>query len=35
MGRWPNDTRSTIWTVVLIFLLFPLLAGLAWWYVKG
>ena len=35
MGRWPNQTRSTIVTAALMFVLFPILAWLAWWFVKG
>lgn len=35
MGRWPDNTRSTIITFVLIFVLFPLLCYLAWWFVAG
>jgi predicted Na+-dependent transporter len=34
MGRWPNETRSTLVTAALMFVLFPLLAWLAWWFVK-
>ena len=33
MGRWPDNTRATFLTFLLIFLLFPLLCVLAWWYV--
>ncbi len=35
MGRWPDDSRSVWTTAFLIFLLFPLLCLLAWWYVRG
>jgi hypothetical protein len=35
MGRWPNETRSIAATFLLIFVLFPLLAWLAWWFVRG
>jgi hypothetical protein len=35
MGRWPDDKRSTLTTFALIFLLFPLLCALAWWFVRG
>jgi hypothetical protein len=34
MGRWPNEKRSSITTFLLIFVAFPLLAWLAWWYVR-
>jgi len=35
MGRWPDDSRSIWTTILLIFVLFPLLCALAWWYVRG
>ena len=35
MGRWPDQSRSTLITFLLIFVLFPLLALLAWWFVRG
>lgn len=35
MGRWPDNSRSTLLTFALIFLLFPALAWLCWWYVRG
>jgi len=35
MGRWPDNTRSTATTFLLIFVLFPLLCLLAWWFVRG
>jgi hypothetical protein len=35
MGRWPDDKRSVWTTITLIFVLFPLLCALAWWYVRG
>jgi hypothetical protein len=35
MGRWPDDRRSVVTTALLIFVLFPLLCWLAWWYVHG
>ncbi|MCH7685762.1 MAG: hypothetical protein IH899_03620 [Planctomycetes bacterium] len=35
MGRWPDQSRSTWTTFLLIFVLFPLLALLAWWFVRG
>jgi hypothetical protein len=34
MARWPDKTRSTLLTFVLIFILFPLLCFLAWWFVR-
>ena len=35
MGRWPDDKRLTLVTVLLVFALFPLLCGLTWWFVRG
>jgi len=35
MARWPDNPRSILLTLLLIFLLFPLLCWLAWWYVRG
>lgn len=35
MGRWPDNTRSNLITLLLIFLLFPLLCALAVWFVRG
>lgn len=35
MGRWPDNTRSTLLTFALIFVLFPLLCLLAWCFVGG
>ncbi len=35
MGRWPDNDRSTLVTAMIMFLVFPLLAFLAWWFVKG
>jgi hypothetical protein len=35
MGRWPDDKRLTLVTVVLVFLLFPVLCWLTWWFVRG
>jgi hypothetical protein len=35
MGRWPDNVRSTWLTFLIIFVLFPLLAALAWWFVRG
>jgi len=35
MGRWPDSSRSTLTTAVIMFVLFPLLAVVAWWYVRG
>jgi len=33
MARWPDNTRSTLLTLLLIFALFPLLCLLTWWFV--
>jgi len=35
MARWPDQKRSTLITVALIFGVFPLLAWLTWWFVRG
>jgi hypothetical protein len=35
MGRWPDDSRSVATTAAIIFILFPLLCWLAWWFVRG
>lgn len=35
MARWPDNTRSLLMTILLIFVLFPLLCWLAWWFVSG
>ena len=35
MGRWPNEKRSALMTALLIFVLFPLLAWLTYWFVRG
>jgi len=35
MGRWPDDLRSNLTTLLLIFVLTPLLCLLAWWYLRG
>jgi hypothetical protein len=34
MARWPDNAKSTLITALLIFGLFPLLAFLAWWFVR-
>ena len=34
MGRWPDSSRSTWLTLLLIFLLFPLLCVWALWFVR-
>lgn len=34
MGRWPNQRRSQWTTFGIMFVLFPLLCWLAWWFVK-
>jgi hypothetical protein len=33
MGRWPDNTRSNLLTLAIVFALFPLLCWLAWWFV--
>ena len=35
MGRWPNEQRGTWTTLLIMFVVFPLLAWLAWWWVRG
>lgn len=35
MGRWPDNSRSTLITFLMIFLLFPLLAWLCVWFMRG
>lgn len=34
MGRWPDNKRSQFATFGILFVLFPLLCWLAWWFVK-
>jgi hypothetical protein len=34
MGRWPDDRRSVATTAALMFILFPILCWLAWWFVR-
>jgi hypothetical protein len=35
MARWPDNLRSNLATLGLVFILFPLLCLLAYWYVRG
>ena len=35
MGRWPDNRRSNLIAFALIFVLFPLLAWLAYAWVRG
>ena len=35
MARWPDNFRSNLATLAIVFVLFPLLCLLAWWYVRG
>lgn len=35
MGRWPDRRRTTFVTVILMFVLFPLLCWLAIRFVRG
>jgi len=35
MGRWPDSSRSTLVTALIMFVGFPLLCLLAWWWVRG
>jgi hypothetical protein len=35
MARWPDNPRSVLLTLALIFIVFPLLCLLAYWYVRG
>jgi len=34
MARWPDQFRSNLIAILLIFVLFPVLCWLAWWWVK-
>lgn len=34
MARWPDNERSTVITALIMFVGFPALAALAWWFVK-
>ncbi len=34
MGRWPDNSRSTLVTFALIFVLFPALCLACWWFVN-
>jgi len=34
MGRWPDSRRSTWTTIVLMFVLFPALCWICWWFVN-
>lgn len=33
MGRWPDNRRSTLVTIGLIFVLFPLVAWFCIWFI--
>jgi nitrate reductase NapE component len=35
MARWPDNFSGAIWTLILIFGLFPALAVAAYWFVRG
>lgn len=35
MARWPVNTRTTLFTYGAVFILFPLIAWLAWRWVRG
>jgi hypothetical protein len=35
MGRWPDEKRTTLVTALLMFVLFPALCWLTWWFVRG
>jgi predicted MFS family arabinose efflux permease len=35
MARWPDDRRTIMFGMLLIFALLPLLCWLAWWFVQG
>ncbi len=34
MGRWPDNHRSQLATFGILFVLFPLLCWLTWWFVR-
>jgi hypothetical protein len=35
MARWPRNARTTIFTYLAVFLLFPILCWLAYAWVQG
>jgi hypothetical protein len=35
MARWPRTTWTSIYTYGTVFVLFPVLALLAYWWVRG
>jgi hypothetical protein len=35
MARWPDNLRSNLVGIGLVFVLFPVLCWLALWYVRG
>ena len=35
MARWPDDTRSIVTTLALVFVVFPLLCLFAYWFIHG
>lgn len=35
MARWPDHPRANIIALTMMFVFFPLLCWLAWWFVKG
>jgi hypothetical protein len=35
MARWPDNSKANVIALAMIFGLFPLLAWLCWWYLKG
>src|SRR5690606_4718915 len=35
MARWPDNWRSNLVALLMIFVILPLLCALAWWYVRG
>jgi hypothetical protein len=35
MARWPDNARSNLIAIALIFLGLPALCWLCWWFVRG
>ena len=35
MARWPHEKRMTVFTYLMVFILFPLFSFLAYAYVQG
>jgi len=35
MARWPDNWKSNLLGFLIVFVLFPLLCWLAWWWLQG